>query len=581
MKPILSENKNNVIATGRFTFQKRNFYYSFYVSDKAARPQSLQFVNHEGTILEEQTLSETGGHVNSAYQNDTRKVCGVWRRFPKEYRKLLKEQKMYVVLVWGGKDQEFTLSGQIMKYVALGTELFSSLLEPAPGTNPSLMAGAGGTAIVSASTTISPSIHVAIVFNGVFLPNETSNVPINVTLALDGKQIILEEKRRVIKPAHELNLIEISSPLSSSDLRQLTRGRLVLSVTSVSNPQAMHLTGKLITKATCELFQTALTSSSPSTNPYGTSGLAWLYLNHEGALVFRVQIDGLRSDHVSITLTDMTTKRRTDVEDLTPSFRNGWANGTIDKLGPKVLEPLYSGNLAVNVATQNESSLIRGRLTAHLVSEARDASAPVLLKREGVTLSSSIVGLAWINIDLDCHIHYDISLSGFGSSEKHLSLYMEMFPMLAPGAPYIEKILETDIHGNQVEGSPIESLTREELRRLNAGVTFIKIKDKHTKNTLLAATLKQVSSLYLCDVFDAVLMQMLLNFRFEYRKSVSRIVLITIYHLSILTYRKIPHVYTKIAFIKKRHNGHRRLIHVPCVSVRTVTLNATRHLVQN
>lgn len=508
MKPIQSENRNNVIATGRFTFQRRNFYYSFYVSDKAARPQSLQFVNHEGTILEEQTLSETGGHVNSAYQNDTRKVCGVWRRFPKEYRRLLKEQKMYVVLVWGGKDQEFTLSGQIMKYVALGTELFSSLLEPAPGTNPSLMAGAGGTAIVSASTTISPSIHVAIVFNGVFLPNETSNVPINVTLALDGKQIILEERLKVTKPAHELNLIEISSPLSPSDLRQLTRGRLVLSVTSVSQPQAMHLTGKLITKATCELFQTTLSSFSSSLNPYGTSGLAWLYLNHEGALVFRVQIDGLHRDHIiSITLTDMTTKRRTDVEDLTPSLRNGWANGTIDKLGPKVLEPLYSGNLAVNVATQNESSLIRGRLSAHLVSEARDASVPILLKREGVALTSGAVGMAWINIDLDCHIHYDISLSGFGSSEKHLSLYMEMFPMLAPGAPYIEKILETDIHGNQVEGSPIESLTREELRRLNAGVTFIKIKDKHTKNTLLAATLKQVSFFYF--IIDVIFLRYL------------------------------------------------------------------------
>lgn len=496
MKPIFSENKNNVIATARFTFQKRNFYYSFYVSDKAARPQTLHFVNHEGTILEEQSLSESGGHVNSVYQNDTRKVCGVWKRFPKEYRKLLKEHKMYVVLIWGGKDQEFTLSGQIMKYVALGTELFSSLLEPAPGTNPTLMSGAGGTAIVSTSTTISPSIHVAIVFNGVFLPNETSNVPINVTLSLDGKQIILEERSKVIKPAHELNLIEISSPLSPSDLRQLTRGRIVLSVTSVSQPHAMHLTGKLITKATCELFQTTLSSTSASINPYGTSGLAWLYLNHEGALVFKVQIDGLHSDHASITLTDMTTKRRTDVEDLTPSFRNGWANGTIDKLGPKVLEPLYSGNLAVNVATQNESSLIRGRLSLHLVSEARDAAAPVLLKREATSVTSGAVGMAWINVDSDCHIHYDVALSGFGSAEKHLSLYMELFPMIAPGAPYIEKILETDIHGNQVEGSPIEPLTREEMKRLNAGVTFIKIKDKHTKNTLLAATLKQVIHLF-------------------------------------------------------------------------------------
>lgn len=495
MVPIVNDNKNNVIATGRFTFQKRNFYYSFYISDKAARPQSLQFVNSDGTILEEQTLSEPGGHVNSVYQNDTRKVCGVWRRFPREYRKLLKEQKLYVVLVWGGKDQEFALSGQIMKYVALGTELFSSLLEPAPGTNSQLMTGAGGTAIVSTSTTVSPSIHVAIVFNGIFFPNETSNVPINVTLSLDGKQIILEERIKVTKPAHELNLIEISSPVSASDLRQLTRGRLVLSVSSVFRPQAMHLTGKLITKATCELFQSTLSSSSGVGNPHGTSGLAWLYLNHEGSLVYNVQIDGLRNDQkpAIITLTDITTKRRTDVEDLTPYFFNGWANGTIDKLGPKVLEPLYSGNLAVNVATQSDNSLIRGRLTAHLVAEARDAPSPILLKREDYNVPPSAVGIAWINIDSECHIHYDVAISGLGGSEKHLALYMELFPMIAPGAPNITKILDADVHSNQVEGSSNEPLSKEEIKRLTYGVTFLKIKDKYTRNTLLASTLKNVS----------------------------------------------------------------------------------------
>lgn len=201
LRPIPNDmNKNNVVATGRFTFHKRNLYYSFYISDKAARPRSLQFVNSEGTILEEFVLSGTGGYVNSMYQNATRKVCGVWRRLPRDYRRLLKDEKMYVVLVWGVKDQaEFTLSGQVTKFVALGTELFSSLLEPAPGTNSLMMAGAGGTAIVSTSTIISPSIHIAIVFNGIFASDETSDVPVDVMLSLDEKkQIILQEVRNDI-----------------------------------------------------------------------------------------------------------------------------------------------------------------------------------------------------------------------------------------------------------------------------------------------------------------------------------------------------------------------------------------------
>lgn len=193
MKSMINEwNKNNVVATGRFTFHRKNLYYSFYVSDKAARPRSLQFVNKEGTILEEFVLSREGGYVNSVYQNATRKVCGVWRRLPKDYRRLLKDENMYVVLVWG----EFTVSGQVKRYIALGTELFSSLLEPAPLSNSLLMAGAGGTAIVSTSTVISPSIHIAIIFNGIFMPDETYEVPVEVTLSLEEKnQIILKEVR--------------------------------------------------------------------------------------------------------------------------------------------------------------------------------------------------------------------------------------------------------------------------------------------------------------------------------------------------------------------------------------------------
>lgn len=186
-------NKNNVVATGRFTFHKKNLYYSFYISDKAARPRSLQFVDSEGNILEEFILSRAGGFVNSLYQNATRKVCGVWRRIPHEYRKRFRQEKMYVALVWGVKDQaEFTLSGQVLKYAALATENFSSLLEPPPGIS-SMMAGAGGTAIVSISSSVSTSIHLAIIFNGLFTLDETKNVPVNVTLSLDDKKYILQE----------------------------------------------------------------------------------------------------------------------------------------------------------------------------------------------------------------------------------------------------------------------------------------------------------------------------------------------------------------------------------------------------
>jgi len=55
------------------------------------------------------------------------------------------------------------------------------------------MNGAGGTAIVSASSS-APSIHVSVVFNGIFSPDEVVDVPLVVRLeSLEKQQVVLQE----------------------------------------------------------------------------------------------------------------------------------------------------------------------------------------------------------------------------------------------------------------------------------------------------------------------------------------------------------------------------------------------------
>lgn len=162
----------------------------------------------------------------------------------------------------------------------------------------------------------------------------------------------------------------------------------------------------------------------------------------------------------------------------------------MDKLSPKILELLYSSKLDVTVAIGNDT-VIHGRLTPKLVADARDAPAPVLMKRDNYTLPRSAVGLAWLSIDNDCLLHYDVSLSGLGQDRK-LELYMELYPIIAPGAPYISKQLQ-EFEGNQVEGNPIEILTKEELERLDSGVSFLKVRDVATQVVLLKATITRVS----------------------------------------------------------------------------------------
>lgn len=51
VESLTTDSRSDYKATGRFTFHKRNLYYSFYSS---ARPRGVQFTDLRGNILEEQ-----------------------------------------------------------------------------------------------------------------------------------------------------------------------------------------------------------------------------------------------------------------------------------------------------------------------------------------------------------------------------------------------------------------------------------------------------------------------------------------------------------------------------------------------
>jgi len=59
----------------------------------------------------------------------------------------------------------------------------------------------------------------------------------------------------VEKPAHELNVVEVQTAVSSAELRLLMRGKLVVSIASKKTPTELKLEGKVMTRATCEIFQ--------------------------------------------------------------------------------------------------------------------------------------------------------------------------------------------------------------------------------------------------------------------------------------------------------------------------------------
>lgn len=486
----------NIIATGRFTFHKKNLYYSFYISDKASRPRLLQFTDSDGNIIKEQVLSISGGAVNSLYQNVTGKVCGVWKRMARDYRRILREDRLYVTFVWGAKDQqELVLSGKVERYAGLSTEVFSSLMEPAQDADLNLMTGSGGTAIVSISSAVTPVIHVSLVFNGVFATDDTNDVPLNITLMLAKKQqVIMQETKRITKPSSELNIVELSSMVSAADLRSLARGRLVIIIQNNLHPNDFKLIGTVTTRAACELFQTQLTSDEED-----ATGLAWVYLNREGSLVYHVQVDDMSLENNSlVTLVDVGGKRKTELEDLTPSFKKGWANGTLEKLAPRVLEPLYTGKIEVNVAAPGVESVLHGRLQAKFVADARDSVAPLLMKRVDSSIPASANGIAWFSIDLECNIYYELQFSGL-EKNKYFSLYLEQIPLLAPGAPVTRRLLEENFKGNFIEGYTVNAPIAE-LSRIESGISYLILRGENER-VLLNTTLREVSLKKKCSFF--------------------------------------------------------------------------------
>ncbi|XP_059475685.1 dorsal-ventral patterning protein Sog isoform X2 [Neocloeon triangulifer] len=480
------------VATARFNFHKKNLYYSVVHSPDMPRPKAIRFLGAEGAILEEQLLTE------NTYQNVTGKLCGVWWRVPRSYRQMLREEKVHIALLTvappapGIVDEPRHLGGQIARYKGLNTELFSSLLEAAP-ENPAR--GVGGTAIITASSS-APSIHLSVVFNGAFSPDDVADVPLIVRLASD-KHIVLDEVVRIHKPIHELNTLEVRSAVKNADLKLLARSKLHLSVQSKHHPE-YRLHGDISVRVSCDIFQATLSSveaddsfgmdladlSSPHPATTSAAGMSWMYLARDGSLLYNVRLDDLDSPLTGLHLIAGKGRgRRQDIENLTDSFRNGWANGSVDRLTPRELEQLYGGELSVSVTLGDKENVVKGRLSMHPAADPRLVDAPLLLKRPNQKTPAGTVGMAWVSVDKDCSLLYEISLTGYGLEQRLLELYLEDIPVMASNAPISRKKI-VEFYGPLVEGFTI-GLKDIDLARLHSGMSFLNVVDQKSNTSIL------------------------------------------------------------------------------------------------
>ena len=92
------------------------------------------------------------------------------------------------------------------------------------------------------------------------------------------------------------------------------------------------------------------------------------------------------------------------MEDLAPTFHEGWANGTLS-LSAEDIEDLYKADLYINVASTNNERELRGRIVPQMMTEAHEMVRPILLTGE---VGTRVSGIAWTNVDQSCRVNYQV-----------------------------------------------------------------------------------------------------------------------------------------------------------------------------
>ncbi|XP_049861161.1 dorsal-ventral patterning protein Sog-like [Schistocerca gregaria] len=520
-------------ATGRFQLSRRSLYFSFYVADAAPRPRAVQFRSEEGDILVEMQLGEGG-----RYQREAGKVCGAWRRLPRDYRRLLREGRLYAMLLWPPSllGQLPPVAGQIIGHHSLTTEVFSGLLEERAGGD------AAATAVVSVhAAPDTSSVHLSLLLSA----DVPQGAQLVARLEDEAGRAIVEETVRAPQPQTQaplgghghghnhnqasLSEVELRSPVGAGALRQLAAGRLraSLSAADAGGRRLMELRGRVTARVSCEILQAVLTPTeaasaegsrsddSPAAPSAGVGGVAWMFARRDGSLSYGATLSGLEA--LSVRMLTLTSARGTEIYDLTPALSDsGEASGELGPPGVSELRQLTAGELWLAVSTQR-AAVARGRLAPRLVAAARDAERPahLLPPPPAPTLTPTSAagtahGLAWVAVDSECTLHLDVTLIRGGGGESRdeeaedaeearewlsVQLMLEARPLEAPGAPVWSRelaALNASRRGRafQLEES-LADVPAAELARLEYGVCDLVVRDATTGQLLLSGRLPQ------------------------------------------------------------------------------------------
>ncbi|CAL8350433.1 unnamed protein product [Lota lota] len=460
----------NSVARARFSLTRTSLAFSI-TYQRMGRPSKIVFLDSDGTTAFEYKVPKS--------QSDM--ICGVWKNLAKPLLRQLQNEQMRITMATStGRREE--VEGKIIKHRALFAETFSSTL-----TSEEQNQGMGGIAMLTLSDSEN-NLHFILILQGLVTHahKDLPLVPIRVQLLY--RQHVLREIRANIT-AHDPDFAEVLMDLNSRELFWLSRGQLEIAV-ATEGQDTRQISGFITGRKSCDTIQSVMSSGDALTpGKTGGVGSAIFNLHDNGTLDYQVQVAGLSGAVVGLTIELKPRRRhkRSVLYDLTPEFDGalGRAQGSWSRLEARHIHMLLQNELFINVATaHSQEGELRGQIKALLYSGlgAPRHELPTLLAGHLVAppVLSSAGGHAWVWVDEQCHLHYQIVVAGLSKGDDlagsaHLHGLAEIGEMdESSNGP---KRLLTGFYGAQAHGV-LKDLSAELLQHLGRGMAFIQISTK-------------------------------------------------------------------------------------------------------
>nr|XP_015807610.2 chordin isoform X1 [Nothobranchius furzeri] len=458
------------VARTRLSLTRTSLTFSV-TYQRMGRPSKIVFLDSDGMTVFEYKVPKG--------QSDM--ICGAWKNVPKPLLRQLQEEQMHIRMATSASRRE-EVEGKVVKHRALFAETFSSML-----TSGEENSGMGGIAMLTLSDSEN-NLHFILILQGLIRHKHKEPILVPIQVQLMYRQHILREIRANIT-SNDPDFAEVLTDLNSRELFWLSRGQLEIAVaTEGQNPRQIR--GFITSRKSCDTLQSVMSSGDALTpGKTGGVGSAVFNLHDNGTLDYQVQVAGLTSDVVGLTIELKPRRRhkRSVLYDLTAEYikASRWAVGSWSRLEARHIHMLLQNELFINVATaHNQEGELRGQIKALPYNgiEAPRNELPTPLAGHFVSppVRTGSSGHAWVSVDKQCHLHYEIIVAGLSKTDDatvnaHLHGLAEIGELGNSSASH--RRLLTGFYGSQAQ-DVLKDLSVELLQHLDQGTAFLQISTK-------------------------------------------------------------------------------------------------------